>query len=265
MMKAMIFAAGMGTRLKPLTETMPKALVSVGGKPLLQTQIERMKAAGITDVVINVHHFASQIVRFVAEHASFGMNIMFSPEMKKLLDTGGGIKQAVPLLKPNPNAKDEFFLIHNVDILSDLDISQWVSTCLEPQSEVVDDDDEQATVPVAYLLVSDRKTQRYLLFDANDRLVGWMNVSTGEVRSPYLNLDVTKCKRLAFSGIHLFSTSLFPLFDQYPDKFSIIDFYLDVCNRMVVKGVTVPNLHLMDVGKYEMLSQADTFVKNLER
>ena len=264
-MKAMIFAAGMGTRLKPLTETMPKALVPVGGKPLLQIQIERLRAAGITDIVINVHHFASQIVRFVAEHASFGMNIMFSPELKQLLDTGGGIKCAVPLLKPNSAAKDEFVLIHNVDILSDLNISQWVNECLEQQAVAVEEEEERQPEPIAYLLVSDRKTQRYLLFDANDQLAGWMNVSTGEVRSPYPNLDTAKCKKLAFSGIHLFSTSLFPLFEEYPDKFSIIDFYLDICNRMVIRGVTVPNLHLMDVGKYEMLAQADTFVKHMER
>ena len=264
-MKAMIFAAGLGTRLKPLTDTMPKALVSVGGKPLLQTQIERLKAAGCSEIVINVHHFAAQIVRFVAEHASFGVNIMFSPELKTLLDTGGGIKRAVPLLKPNAAAKDEFILIHNVDILSDLNINEWVTDCLKAHEEQSGHDDESQSGPVAYLLVSDRNTQRYLLFDADDRLVGWMNVSTGEVRSPYPSLNVAECRKLAFSGIHLFSTSLFPLFDDYPDKFSIIDFYLDICNRMVVKGVTVPNLHLIDVGKYEMMAQADTFVRNLNR
>ena len=259
-MKAMIFAAGLGTRLKPLTDTMPKALVPVGGKPLLQIQIERMKAAGITDIVINVHHFASQIVRFIAEHDSFGMNIMFSPELDELLDTGGGIRHAAPLIKPNTTAKDQYFLIHNVDILSNLDLSRLMALAAEPPvSEPTD-----KPRPLAYLLVSERRSLRYLLLNDENRLVGWFNVSTGEVRSPYPKLKVAKCRKRAFAGIHLLSTAAFSLMESKPDKFSIIDFYLDICSAVPVVGVTMPDLQLMDVGKYDVLGQAETFVRTLD-
>lgn len=260
-MKAMIFAAGLGTRLKPLTDTMPKALVPVGGKPLLQIQIERLKAAGVTDIVINVHHFAAQIVRFVAMHNSFGMNIMFSPELSTLLDTGGGIRHAMPLLKPSPHQPDEFFLVHNVDILSNLNLKQWMQTA---PALAAAEKGAEGPKPLAYLLVSQRKTQRYLLFDGANRLVGWTNIHTGEVRTPYANLDLARCRQLAFAGIHMLSTAAFPLFDGRPEKFSIIDFYLDICAKHPIVGVTVPNLQLMDVGKVDTLRQADTFVKNIE-
>ena len=158
-MKAMIFAAGLGTRLKPLTDTMPKALVPVGGKPLLEILIRKLKASGFDEVVINVHHFADQIIRFVNENEGFGLNIRISDETACLLETGGAIKKAVPLLNGN-RQNEEPFMIHNVDILSNLDFGTFMN-CQSADSE-----------RAATLLVNKRETSRQLLFDKENRLVG---------------------------------------------------------------------------------------------
>ncbi len=243
-MKAMIFAAGLGTRLKPLTDVMPKALVPVGGKPLLEILIRKLVAAGFTEIVINVHHFSAQIVRFVEEHHSFGADIRFSDESGRLLETGGGIKKAVPLLSECGEAESPF-LIHNVDILSNVNLTDFYRMGKEAS---------------AVLLVSERKTQRYLLFDEGNRLVGWTNVSTGEVRSPYAHLDVSVCRKYAFAGIHLFSPKLFAYFDAWPEKFSVIDFYLSVCDREVIYACPLPGLKILDVGKQDSLSAAEDFL-----
>ena len=168
----MIFAAGLGTRLKPLTDTMPKALVPVGGKPLLEILIRKLVASGFTEIVINVHHFADQIIRFVEEHDAFGADVRFSDESGKLLETGGGIKKAIPLLLESGVAERPF-LVHNVDILSNVDLRDFY---------------RHGVGAAALLLVSERQTQRYLLFDEEKRLVGWTNVKTGEVKSPYKGL-----------------------------------------------------------------------------
>ena len=166
-MNALIFAAGLGTRLKPLTDTMPKAMVPVNGKPLLQILIEKLKTIGVTKVVINVHHFAQQIIDFVNANDSFGIDIRFSDETDMLLETGGGLKKASQLFDDKSPV-----LVHNVDILSNADLSALY---------------EEAKHTT--LLVSERQTQRYLLFDDNNRLVGWTNIATGEVKSTYKNLS----------------------------------------------------------------------------
>jgi NDP-sugar pyrophosphorylase family protein len=245
----MIFAAGLGTRLAPITDNMPKALVPVGGVPLLELLIQRLKAAGITDIVINVHHFAAQIVRFIAQNNSFGVNISFSDESNLLLETGGGIRHAIPLLKPKPGANDERFLIHNVDILSNLDLQQFYTEA-DPKAEAV-------------LVVSRRQTTRYLLFSHENRLVGWTNTATGELRSPYPNLNPLDCRRYAFAGIHLMSTSLFPLMFDWPDRFSIIDFYLNICADHPIVCYPQSNLQLLDVGKVEALQEAERFLSTI--
>lgn len=240
-MQAMIFAAGLGTRLKPLTDTMPKAMVKVGGEPLLKRVIERLSEAGVDRMVVNVHHFANQITDYLKANANFGLDIRISDESAMLLDTGGGLKKAAPLLRG-----DEPILIHNVDILSNVDL----------QAFYTDHADHAAT-----LLVSERQTKRYLLFDDTMRLVGWTNIETGEVRSPYPNLDPARCRRYAFSGIHLFSPRLFPLMDAFPDKFGIVDFYLNTCANADIHGYVKSDLHLMDVGKIDTLSMAEDFLK----
>ena len=261
MKQAMILAAGLGTRLKPLTDTMPKALVPVGGKPLLDIQIEKLQQAGYDRFVVNVHHFAQQIIDHINERKE---KILISDETSELLETGGGLKKAQGLFRD-----DEPILIHNVDILDNVDYD-WL------RRQHQDDED-------AVLLVSRRKTKRYLLFDSAMRLMGWKNIETGEVKSPFPwlreaeitiddNLQVTsltshlspltsKLYAFAFSGIHSFSPRLFPLMDRFPDRFPIIDFYLSVCHRSRIVGLVKNDLKVLDVGKLDSLSAAEEFLK----
>ncbi len=245
MMQAMIFAAGLGTRLKPLTDRIPKALVRVGGEPLLKRVIFQLKDAGFTRIVVNVHHFSNQIIDYLHDNDNFGLDIRISDETDKLLETGGGIKKAYPLFVPS-----EPILIHNVDILSNVDLRKFYQM-------------ESKNMVAARLLVSERKTKRYLLFDDTMRLVGWTNIETGEVKSPYDNLDPKKYKMYAFSGIHMVAPSLFPLMDDEPDRFPIMDFYLKHCDKVRIEGYVKNDLKLMDVGKQETLKEAEAFLKKL--
>lgn len=242
MMQAMIFAAGLGTRLKPITDTMPKAMVEVGGMPLLRRVITNLKEAGASRQVVNVHHFASQITDYLRANNNFGTDILVSDESRELLDTGGGIKKAAPLFLP-----DTPIIIHNVDILSNVDLRRFYS-CLGESD--------------ALLLVSHRNTKRYLLFDERMRLVGWTNTATGEVRSPYRELDVNKCLMLAFAGIHVLSARMLQAMDAFPEKFGIVDFYLKVCADADIRGYLKEDLRMMDVGKLDTLQQADDFAKS---
>ena len=242
-MKAMIFAAGLGTRLRPLTDTMPKALVPVCGNPLLFHVITKLKAAGYTELVVNVHHFAGQIREYLATH-DFGLPISISDETEELLETGGGIAHAKDLLLPT----DEPFLIHNVDILSNLDIP-WFRSQTRPEA-------------LSTLLVSERETSRYLLFDGEMRMVGWTNVATGEVRSPYPDLNPDHYHKLAFSGIHNISPAIFDAFAQagFTGRFPIMDFYIQQCARYPIYGVSAPSLRLLDVGKVDSLAEAEQMI-----
>ncbi len=251
MMQAMIFAAGLGTRLKPLTDKMPKAMVSVGGEPLIKHIILKMKAAGFERIIVNVHHFSNQITEFLSANGNFGIDIRISDETDALLDTGGGLKKASVLFEPQIP-----ILIHNVDILSNIDIRSFYNDML-----MIENIDNCG----AMLLVSNRKTKRYLLFDDNMKLCGWTNVETGEVKTPYDNLDIDACKRYAFSGIHAFSPKMFYLMDDFPNKFSIMDFYLKTCDKIVIKGYLKDNLKLMDVGKTDTLKDADIFLNEIRQ
>ncbi len=233
-MKAFVLAAGLGTRLKPLTDRMPKALVPVGGVPLLEQVVIRLKDAGYDDIVVNVHHFADMIEDFLDEKGNFGTKMAISDERDLLCETGGAIRHAAPLLA---DAEGGRFLVHNVDIVSDLDL-EWFDSCFD-----------EGGAHLADLLVSDRQTSRYLLFDGDMRLVGWTNISTGEVRSPYPDLDAVACRRLAFAGIHNISTAILPMMASWPEKFSIIDFYLSLCDKYVIKGVEASGVSIRDVGK----------------
>ena len=240
-MNAFIFAAGLGTRLKPLTDTMPKALVPVGGKPLLAHVIEKLKAAGCKKIVINIHHFGDMIIDYVKSQNNFGVEILFSDERQMLLETGGAIKHAVDLLG------DEPFLIHNVDILSNVDLKALIAAHNESGS-------------AATLLVSKRNSTRALLFNAEGNLTAWTNKTTGEVKSPYSDIDISNLNEFAFSGIHIFSPRLFKYFGAYPEKFSIIDFYLNTCKDEKIKAYTQEGLQLLDVGKLDSLEKAEEFV-----
>ena len=228
----MIFAAGLGTRLKPLTDTMPKALVTVGGMPLIWHVIMKLKAAGYERSVVNVHHFAQQIVDYLAANGNFGLDIRISDETGGLLETGWGIRKALSLFDPMSP-----ILIHNVDILSNLNLAAL------PADETV-------------LVVSERKTKRYLQFDDTMRLVGWKNIETGEVKG-------REARSLAFSGIHVLGPSMFPLLEDWPQRFPIMDFYLAVCNQQLIRGYEACNLRLLDVGKLDTLEQAELFLKQL--
>ena len=240
----MIFAAGLGTRLKPLTDTMPKALVPVGGQPLLWHVIMKLKAAGFERIVVNVHHFAQQIIDYLQANRNFGLDIRISDERSRLLETGGGIKKALPLFD-----QQSPILIHNVDILSNLDLAGDLLSSECP--------------PDALLVVSQRQTKRYLLFDDEQLLDGWTNVETGEVKSPYPGLDPSGLRQLAFSGIHVIWPMVFPLFQEMPERFSIIDFYLKFCHQYAFIGHEQKDLRLLDVGKLDTLEQAETFIKQL--
>ena len=258
MMQAMIFAAGMGTRLKPLTDTMPKALVRVGGEPLIKHVIQNLSEAGVDRIVVNVHHFAQQIIDYLTENDNFGLDIRISDESAGLLETGGGIKHAAQLFAP-----DAPILIHNVDILSNVDLRRFYQRAgglLNADASTDVSASTSADAPDALLLVSERKTQRYLLFDDTMRLVGWTNIATGEVKSPYPDLDPKACRMYAFAGIHALSPRMLPLMQQFPDRFSIIDFYLQTCATHRIEGFAKNNLLLMDIGKLDTLAHAEEFL-----
>lgn len=263
----MIFAAGLGTRLKPLTDTMPKALVRVGGEPLIKRVIMNLAAAGVDRIVVNVHHFAEQIIDYLKDNDNFGLDIRISDETAGLLETGGGIKKAAPLFDPAAP-----MLIHNVDILSNVNLSEFYQ--IASRSEESEGGSEKGRVKSeesnccgavdAVLLVSWRKTKRYLLFNDDMKLVGWTNIETGEVRSPYPELNPKKCRMYAFAGIHALSPRLLKMMDEFPDRFGIIDFYLKACATHNIKGYVKDDLKLMDIGKLDTLAQAEEFLKELE-
>lgn len=256
-MQAMIFAAGLGTRLKPLTDRMPKALVPVAGKPLLQHVLDKLRNPEVehaynekfgiaslhepSRIVVNVHHFADQIIDYLK-----GTDILISDERDMLLETGGGLRHAAPLFDNGENGLP--VLIHNVDILSNLDIAEFFRNAKG----------------YATLVVSERKTQRYLLFDDDMRLVGWTNIQTGEVRSPYGQINPADYHMFAFSGIHLISPRLFPVMESWPERFSIIDFYLSICDKYDIHAFVPENLRLMDVGKLDTLDKAQEFLASIE-
>ena len=242
-MRAMLFAAGKGTRLRPITDQIPKALVPVAGKPLLAIIIERLRNAGVEEIVINIHHFGEQILDYLSNN-DFGVNISVSDERESLLDTGGGLKKAVSLF----SSSNEPILLHNVDILSNADIASLY---------------EKSSKQAATLLVSPRKTSRYLLFDENNCLRAWQNVTTGEMRSPYADIDLGRLRSYAFSGIHCFSPCLFPFMESFAERFSLIDFYLQVCDKVDVKCEVKPDLRMLDVGKIDTLERAEEFLQNL--
>ena len=238
----MIFAAGLGTRLKPLTDHMPKALVPVAGKPMLEHVIGKLKSAGFDEIVINVHHFADQIIDFLKEKDNFGIRIWISDESEELLDTGGGIKKAAPYF-------DEPFLVHNADILSNIDLKAMYNYHLTSSND-------------ATLLVSPRKTVRYLLFDEGNRLQGWVNKDSLQTKPEGFVYHPEVQKEYAFGGIHVISPTLFKYMgDGWTGKFSIMDFYLRTCHEAQLGGYVKEDLQLIDIGKPDTLAKAEDFIR----
>ena len=252
-MNAMIFAAGLGTRLKPYTDHCPKAMVEVAGRPMIAHQLDKLRQSGFRRVVINVHHYAQQIVDYVNAHNGFGLDVAFSDETGKLLDTGGGIRHALPLFD-----SDRPVLIHNVDIFSNADL----------EALYIDHINDRAD---ASLLVSKRNTSRYFIFDDEDYLIAWKNMQTGEVRTAYdglqpamerLTADDELYRLRAFSGIHVISPALFPLLEQEDEVFSITNFYWQHSVQHRIRCVEAPHgFKWVDAGKPETLARAAEIVK----
>ena len=247
-MKALIFAAGLGTRLKPITDSMPKALVPVAGRPMLEHVILHLKEQGFTDIVINIHYLGQQIIDFLQAHDNFGVNICISDERSEVLETGGGILKAADLLDDG-----EPFLVHNSDILTNIDLRQLYQQHLDSQAD-------------ATLLVGHRDTSRYLIFDHTDTLCGWINKKTGEQKPEGFSYDPTLHDAWAFGGIHVISPTLLRYMreDGWSGKFSIIPLYLSVCHKARLLASPIqPGRYWFDIGKMETLQEADQFLKSL--
>jgi NDP-sugar pyrophosphorylase family protein len=235
--KALLFAAGLGTRLKEQTQNKPKALVCLAGKPLLQRAIEHLKKFGIKELTINVHHFADQIISFIEENNSFGLQIHISDERNELLDTGGGLKKASEFLLGT-----EPILIYNVDVISDLDLNELLNYHLQHEA-------------LATLVVRSRQTSRYLMFDQNLQLTGWKNFSNGEIRVSRPG-TFPDSQPFAFSGIHIVQPKILDLIIE-EGKFSIMDVYLRLAKSQRIQAFIDNSKLWMDLGKPEQLVAAE--------
>ena len=234
-MKAMIFAAGLGTRFKPWTDEHPKALALVNGKSLLQRNIEYLQQYGITDVVVNVHHFAGQVIDAVEKNRGWGSNVVISDERDEVLETGGGLLKARPLLEDGKP-----FITLNVDILTNLDINKLLAFHRQHK-------------PLVSFGVTNRQTSRYFLFDENNRLCGWRNVKTGEER---ISIDKPNLVQKAYSCVVVFQPEFFDLVKQR-GKFSLTEPYLDLAKDHPILGYDHSGDKLVDVGKPESVAVAE--------
>lgn len=229
----MILAAGLGTRLKPWTDHHPKALAEVNGKSLLQRNIEYLQTFGIKDVIVNVHHFADQIIEAIDKNEAWGSSVSISDETDTVLETGGGLIHAKWFF----DSAD--FVLMNVDILTDLDLLAML-------------DYHQRHQPVATLAVTNRDSSRYFLFDESNNLCGWRNVKTGEEKLSGINPVFTQ---KAFSGIHIINTAIFDLIQQQ-GKFGMVDVYLDLARKHTIKAYDHSQGKFIDVGKPEAVEAA---------
>ena len=234
-MKAMILAAGLGTRLKPWTDHHPKALAVVNGKSLLQRNIEYLQHYGIQEVIVNVHHFAEQITDAINKSNGWGSSITISDEANEVLETGGGLKKAAGYFDGEAD-----FVLMNVDILTDLDISVMINR-------------HKAAGSIATLAVTERKTSRYFLFNGRNELCGWRNVNTGDEK---IVKDVRPLFQKAFSGIHVINTSLLQSVTR-EGKFSMVDVYLDLAKDHFIQGFDHSETKFIDVGKPESIARAE--------
>ena len=231
----MVFAAGLGTRLLDETSDKPKALVEIEGKTLLQRAIEKLKNEGVSEIVVNVHHFSKLVIDFISGN-DFGIPLHISDESDKLLDTGGGLKKASHFFNDNSP-----ILIYNVDVLSNLNLQVLKNAHLKSGA-------------LATLVVRDRQTQRYFKFDNKQRLVGWINKKTGESKIS-INEDFDNSIEMAFSGIHIIQPEIF-YYMPAEAKFSITNFYLELAKKHLIKGYFDDSKLWMDVGKPEQLDAA---------
>lgn len=249
MIKGMIFAAGLGTRLRPLTDSMPKAMVEVGGRPMLRRVIDKLVAAGVGEIVVNVHHFADQIKDYLAAEADgIGARVVVADESRRLLDTGGGLLAAAEWLEDA-----EAIVVHNADILSDASLDLMLAY-------------HDYRGGVATLLIDPlRESSRRLLFDSGLRLRGRINLKTGEVTPP--GLEAEGLERAAFGGIHVVSPNIFGQLAGYAshtgsEVFSITDFYACMSDTLEVSGYVAERPSLwFDVGRPESLAEARQIIQ----
>ena len=239
-MRAMILAAGLGTRLRPLTIHRPKALVTLAGRTLLEITLTRLRGIGVTEVIVNTHHHAEMIAEYLAANQNFGMRVEISSELD-LLDTGGGLKKAAPFFLEGPDALDKPFLLHNVDVLSSIDLSRMLEFHAEHAA-------------LATLAVQERPTSRYLLFDESGELCGRR---TGLEGSPELVRAASAPQAYAFSGLHVVSPRIFAKMTE-PGAFSIVDCYL----RLAALGENIlafraDDSYWRDLGRPESIQQAE--------
>lgn len=234
-MKAMILAAGLGTRLKPFTDMHPKALASVNGKTLLQRNIEFLKSYGVDDLLINVHHFADQIIHHIEDNHQFGIKITISDETDQVLETGGGLKKASWFFDDGKP-----FVLMNVDILTDMNLQNLIEY-------------HQSHEALVTLAISDRESSRCFLWNDQQLLCGWRNKLTGEERMSRMEQNM---KEKSFSGIHIIDPAFFPFLKQ-KGKFSIVDTYLEAARTERIVGFDHSGCHLLDVGKPESIVKAE--------
>ena len=240
-MKAIIFAAGLGTRFKPWTDVHPKALAVVNGKSLLQRNIEYLQQFSITDVIVNVHHFAQQVINEIKKNNGWNSKITISDETDVVLETGGGLKKASWFFDD-----EKPFAVINADILTDLDLNEMIFF-------------HKKNNPLATLATTNRETSRYFLFNKKDKLCGWRNVKTNEEKGSFLYFSEEEKKNVAqkaFSGIHIIDPKIFSLIKQ-EGKFSIVDVYLQLSQTEIIKGFDHSHSKLVDVGKPESLIIAE--------
>lgn len=233
-LQGMIFAAGLGTRFKPWTDHHPKALAVVKGKSLLQHNVEYLQQYGITNVVVNVHHFADQIVQAIENNKGWGSNITISDETDVVLETGGGLIKAAPYFLA------ETIVVINVDIMTDLDLGRMIDFHIQQK-------------PISTLAITNRTTSRYFLFDDTDTLCGWRNTKTGEEK---IARQAAQYHQKAFSGIHVIDKKLLTTIRQQ-GKFSMVDVYLDLAANHTIKGFDHSGSRFIDVGKPESVAQAE--------
>ena len=250
-MIAMIFAAGLGTRLGAITQNRPKARVEVGDIPMLKRVILKLRDAGIRKMVVNVHHHADDIIAYLDDNHRFGIDIEVSDERDRLLDTGGGLLKARKFLE-----ETEPILLHNADILTDFDVAEMLRN-------------HEMSGAKATLLVGERSTSRYFLFNDWMRMVGWKNIRTGEIRSPFHDDLYLTARPLAFGGVHIISPDIFgPLAEyarKYGEKFSITPFYIEVCETLNITGFTPgKSYNWIDIGKPDSLIAAENIVAKLQ-
>ncbi len=231
----MILAAGMGTRLRPLTDTKPKALVEVNGKPMISYVIESLTAAGVTDIIVNVHHFADQLKEYFDKNL-FEADIVISDETDVLLDTGGALNKAEWFLRG-----DESFIVHNVDIMSDINLEELISNHVQNES-------------MATLAVRSRHSSRYLLFDNQHQLIGWENVKTHEMK--LVKPKKGEVHSFAFSGIQIIDPEIFPLIKE-TGAFSLIDLYLRLAASYHIRFYAHDYSHWFDLGTAENIAEAE--------